>query len=206
MRDLRRIVAVVSPTLMASDTTHLTPVEREDFILATYREIAVRFGLGGPNAARTKVKRAGWRAEPSNHPADPLRVRVPQDAWYQAGETPHHTLLEMGHPKPIRDASSQKHDARHIKALEMAVTALREGLAAAEARAGRAEGRADTADADRRAAEARADRAVASCDRLEDELAKAEERARAVEADAGAWWSQSRWRRLRAAWRGREGG
>jgi hypothetical protein len=118
----------VSPALMVSDTLHLTPVEREDFILATYREIAARFGLGGPNAARTKVKRASWPAEPSNHPADPLRIRVPRDAWYQAVEALPHTPHEVGHLKPTRDAPSQKHDTRHIKALEMAVTALREGL------------------------------------------------------------------------------
>ena len=33
--------------------------EMGDHVLATYREIAMRFGLSGANAARTKAKRAG---------------------------------------------------------------------------------------------------------------------------------------------------
>ena len=73
--------------LNGGDGGHPDADERGDFVLATYREIAARFSLGGPNAARTKVKRAGWVAEPSNHPADPLHIRVPRDAWYQAANT-----------------------------------------------------------------------------------------------------------------------
>jgi hypothetical protein len=198
---------------MASDTPHPTPIGREDFILATYREIALHFGLGGPNAARTKVKRAGWHAEPTNHPADPLRIRVPRDAWYQAGEALPHTRHEMGHPKPTRDAPSQKlqkRDTRHIKALEMAVAALREGLAAAEARAdqaqaraGRAEAHADAADADRRAADARANRAEQDREALRAELAKTEDKLREIEAKRVQFWSRGRFARALAAWKGR---
>ena len=64
--------------------------ESRDHVLATYRQIADRFRLGGSNAARTKVKRAGWTSEPPNHPADPLRIRVPREVWEQATERPHH--------------------------------------------------------------------------------------------------------------------
>jgi hypothetical protein len=52
-----------------------------EHVVATYREIAAHFGLKGPVQARVKAKRAGWKAEPQNHPADPLRIRVPRDAW-----------------------------------------------------------------------------------------------------------------------------
>ncbi len=54
-----------------------------DFVIATYREIADRFGLGSPDAARVRAKRSGWEREPTNHPLDPARVRVPLSAWEQ---------------------------------------------------------------------------------------------------------------------------
>lgn len=50
-------------------------------IVATYREIAEHFGLKGPDQGRIKARRAGWAAEPRNHPADPVRVRVPHEVW-----------------------------------------------------------------------------------------------------------------------------
>jgi hypothetical protein len=59
-----------------------------EYVVATYREIAERFQLGDPRAARTKAKRAGWVHEPVNHPADPRRVRVPLASWEQAGVSP----------------------------------------------------------------------------------------------------------------------
>ncbi len=40
------------PTVMRDGAV----VEGQDDVTATYREIAIRFGIGGPNAARTKVK------------------------------------------------------------------------------------------------------------------------------------------------------
>ena len=67
------------PTVMRDGTA----VEGQDDVTATYREIAMRFGLGSANAARTKVKRAGWTVEPAKRPADPVRVRVPREVWYQ---------------------------------------------------------------------------------------------------------------------------
>src|SRR3954471_12661683 len=58
--------------------------DTHDFIIATYREIPERFGLGDSRTARNKAKRAGWVHEPVNHPADPRRVRVPRDSWNEA--------------------------------------------------------------------------------------------------------------------------
>ena len=56
-------------------------VAEAEHVVATYREIAAHFALKGVAQARVKVKRAKWPAEPQNHPADPLRIRVPRDAW-----------------------------------------------------------------------------------------------------------------------------
>src|SRR4051794_28689162 len=50
-------------------------------VVATYREIADHFGLSSPEKGRQKAKRSEWPIEPQNHPADPVRVRVPQAAW-----------------------------------------------------------------------------------------------------------------------------
>src|ERR1700709_1480773 len=111
--------------LMASEPSHPTPVESGDFILATYLEIALRFRLGGPNAARTKVKRAGWISEPPNHPADPLRIKVPRDAWYQAVGTPARNIRERP-DRNIRDVPSQGGESSYIKTLEGHLTSLRE--------------------------------------------------------------------------------
>jgi hypothetical protein len=62
-------------------------VKGESHVVATYREIAAHFGLRGADQGRTKAKRAGWSAEPRNHPADPVRVRVPRAAWEGASSS-----------------------------------------------------------------------------------------------------------------------
>ena len=154
------------------NTPHPASDEMGEFIRATYREIAERFRLSGPNAARTKVKRAGWTAEIPNHPADPLRIRVPRDAWSQVSDTPQPKHSEMPHLKgPIesRDPPSQAHETPRVRALEAHIASLREHLELAKGRADRAEQRVD-------AAEARADRAY---------QAIAAERSRADRAEQG---------------------
>jgi hypothetical protein len=115
------------------------PPESPDHVIATYREIAMHFALGGPNAARTKVKRAGWAAEHSNHPADPLRIRVPKDAWYQVSDPAPLRSRDIRNLGAARAAGSH---SRHLKALEMAIETLREQLASTDNRADRAEAEA----------------------------------------------------------------
>jgi hypothetical protein len=39
-----------------------------EYVVATYEEIRLRFGLGGADQARIKAKRHRWPAEPPNHP------------------------------------------------------------------------------------------------------------------------------------------
>jgi hypothetical protein len=79
MSDLAAMRAGIA---MRDETGHLGMAESGRFVLATYRD-AAHFRLGGPNAARTKAKRAGWAAEPTNHPADPLHIRA---VYEQCGE------------------------------------------------------------------------------------------------------------------------
>jgi hypothetical protein len=170
--------------------------ERGDFIVATYREIAAHFGLGGPNAARTKVKRAGWSAEPSNHPADPLHIRVPRDAWYQAADTAHPRRAERPHITKNDEASQQidtpdlkdakrpylassgeaqsRPDTPHITALEGHIASLQADLAAERARA-------DQAEQARAAADVRADAMMARADAADADRRAAEVRAERAE-------------------------
>ena len=51
-----------------------------EFELMTYREVADKFGLKSPDAARVKVKRAGWKTRPGNHPNATLFIEVPHSA------------------------------------------------------------------------------------------------------------------------------
>ena len=195
--------------LNGGDGGHPDADERGDFVLATYREIAARFSLGGPNAARTKVKRAGWVAEPSNHPADPLHIRVPRDAWYQAANTAHLRQAERTHVAANGEASSQQlampylkerpnlalgeppsrqPDTPYIRALEGHIASLQAYLAAERARADRAEQIREVADAHADAVMARADAADADRRAAEARAERAEqgrdaERARADAAD-----------------------
>ena len=105
--------------------------ETPDFVLATYKEIAARFGLGAPSAARVKVKRAGWVTEPPNHPADPRRIRVPRGAWEKAAETP-----SSAKPDP---PSSRGRETWTVSAFRSAVNVLEKRLERADARADAAE-------------------------------------------------------------------
>jgi hypothetical protein len=113
-------------------------------VIATYREIAQHFGLNGPNAARTKAKRAGWEEEPTNHPADTKRIKVPRDAWEGAleaarsprRESPHSSRVKVPpHVEPSATSHSEARAPSHsdesptLKALEGALSTLREQLA-----------------------------------------------------------------------------
>ena len=178
----------------AEERGNLLAHESGGIIIATYREIAEHFRLGGPNAARTKAKRAGWVAEPSNHPADPLRVRVPRDAWSHQAETRHPKRPEPPHLEVRRDVPSPRYQTPHIKALEGHITTLQDELAAERAARLAAEKQRDQAQIEvrtehNRAAEERA-RERADRDRVQAALDAAvadirTERSRADRAEQG---------------------
>jgi hypothetical protein len=116
-------------------------------VIATYREVAAHFGLKGPDQGRTKVKRAGWLTEPQNHPADPIRVRVPREAWDGASQARERTGVSFRREKASQaERSPPSQNATDplsfppelpalIKQLEGAHATLRERLERADAEA-----------------------------------------------------------------------
>jgi hypothetical protein len=183
--------------IAAESPDHIS-AESRDHVLATYRQIADRFRLSSSNVARTKVKRAGWTWEPPNHPADPLRIRVPKEAWEQAAESSrhksHHRPPDRRDSKP-RNPPSHGHDIRDINSFEMALKALQEQLERERGRAYASETRVRqltaeldsardrltelrearaAADARTEAAEARVDDLMAQVQRLAEAQARAD--------------------------------
>jgi hypothetical protein len=100
-------------------------VETSDYVLATFREIAVRFGLSGTHAARRKVKRLGWTAE-RTHPAGPFRIRVPRQTWDQVTVIRERGRERQGSRRPARE--SQNHACPDVESLERVIQRLRERL------------------------------------------------------------------------------
>jgi hypothetical protein len=94
-----------------------------DYVLATYREIAVRFGLNGTHAARHKVKRLGWAPERATS-GHAFRIRVPREAWSQ----PTGTSESGGRDLRRRASDAQQTTSREIEALERTVERLRQKL------------------------------------------------------------------------------
>lgn len=108
-----------------------------EFVIATYRDVAAQFGLGGPAAARVKAKRAGWEQIPPNHELDTRRIKVPKGLWDQAAAD--RPVTEEGAPaiSEVRDrARSRRHRSRsnNYNALQDHLATLRQQLAAAEQR------------------------------------------------------------------------
>jgi hypothetical protein len=129
------------------------------FVIATYREIADRFGLGSPDAARVRAKRSGWEREPANHPLDPARIRVPSTAWEQPTvlvRTPAHTpprarsSSEEVNPNSTHPISPPGSDL--LKSFSDALTALQGQLNRERLRADAAEARSLAAEGELRQA------------------------------------------------------
>ena len=187
-------------------------------IVATYRQIAEHFGLKGPDQGRTKAKRANWPTEPQNHPADPVRVRVPAAVWEGALEA-RERGLSVRRERPSREgpfaaSGGGAHPVHElpltaseippfIKTLEGVLETLREqvererrraetlaaDLADARERAGRAEGEVA---AYRHLAEAAEIRAGVAERAAEDARGRAE--AAELEREAFAcmpWWRRA---------------
>jgi hypothetical protein len=150
-----------------SDSDHLKICSSMNFRIATYREIADRFQLGSPDAARIRAKRAGWEREPTNHPLDPARVRVPLIVWDQVNDRTHDrnrtTLADSvrstlrtsrNSPPPINQAGTAP-----TKAFSEALAILREQLERERTRADtiEQEGQKRVEAAERRATAAEAE-------------------------------------------------
>jgi hypothetical protein len=128
-----------------------------EHIVATYREIAAHFGLKGVVQARVKAKRAGWKAEPQNHPADPLRIRVPQAVWNVGARG---NVVSL--PRPSREPRNPPSPTLGfkdeiggiIKGFEAALDTLRQQQTALEGQLARERERADRSERERDAARA----------------------------------------------------
>ncbi|MDB5243400.1 MAG: hypothetical protein JWP57_4025 [Spirosoma sp.] len=173
------------------DRSGIDPQERngdqmqtDDYVVATYEEIRLRFALGGTDQARMKAKRRKWESEPKNNPGSLTRIRVPRADW-DAAMTDIREDRSRGSDPPDPD------QVRKLNILDSAVDAFREeqkraadriealqsDLTAAQTEAGDLKIRAAVAEAKLEAAEA----------------ALARERDRADRADAEArrpWWKR----------------
>lgn len=133
--------------------------ESELWVVASYREIAERFGLGSTDAARMKAKRSGWGEEPRNHPRDDARIRVPRDIWDAAEPIPGLATEGSGpgrRRRPHRRGAvvmpPREPDPR-IAELEGEIAGIRHALEQAIARAQTADGQVNQAEARARNAE-----------------------------------------------------
>ena len=172
-------------------------------IVATYREIAEHFGLKGPDQGRTKAKRAGWPAEPQNHPADPLRIRVPREAWEGAARARQRGLSLRSERRAAREAPSparvgEAHAAHEPRALTSEIPALisqltaahstlREGIARAEAAAAEARALADQRAGELAEVRERLGRTEGEVLALRSQAAAERDRAEALQAELTAW-------------------
>jgi hypothetical protein len=95
------------------------PVETSDYVVATYEEIRLRFGLGGTDQARIKAKRRKWLAEPRNHPGAIARIRVPRAEWDSA-------VAEIEGERSRGSDPSDPDQSRRFKILDGALAAFRE--------------------------------------------------------------------------------
>jgi len=143
-----------------------------DYVVATYEEIRVHFGLGGTDQARIKAKRRKWPAEPPNHPGAMAQIRVPRKDWDVAGETDRSpgsgadqfrtykglegitAAFREERDRLLAERDRERADAAKARE-ELAALTTRAAVAETEARglrerAERAEARADRAEAEAR--------------------------------------------------------
>jgi hypothetical protein len=161
----------------------------------TYAQIGERFGLAA-EAARTRVRRLGWRTQPGNDGR--TLVLVPDEAD-----------LRPGGDRVARPAGDHPSDRAETGLLTGLLTAAEGRAERAEQRTEEASRRADNALAlaDRLGAMlgdegARARRAEARADEAHAEAEKARERAERVEQAEAARRAKRRLRRVWEAWRG----
>jgi hypothetical protein len=180
----------------------------------TYAQIRDRYALGSAEAARTRVRRLGWRTMPGNDGR--TLVLVPEAADLRPGGA--HAVLPVG---------DRADDDTEDRAVTVTLTGL---LTEMTARADRAEQRTDEANGRAEAALALAERTLAQLadateradrtaalltatteraagaeaarDQARAEAERARETAELLRQRESTWWTQGRWRRVLAAWRG----
>jgi hypothetical protein len=142
----------------------------------SYPELAAARGISKPSAIRL-ARRRKWIKRRGNDGG--VRVGVPEGEDQPKRDSPEDDRVD-NRQDGLRD--SREDVSSIVSAFEAGLAAFREQVEAERQRADKAEAARDVAEQAREAAAARQ---------------------REVEDDAAAWWSRSRWQRLRAAWKGR---
>lgn len=176
------------------------------FVTATYREIADRFGIG-IEGARIKTKRRAakglWRIIPGNHPQDIIRVEIPEEEWNSPQRSPAHTPNE-GTPTLPPQQEPERRDTNDMDALVEIIPQLTAQLSAMterliEAEKGRAEAERDAAIAQAALASAEA-RLTAMQEQRLSELKELRDRMEAetnkARSELAEWKARPWWRRL----------
>jgi len=149
--------------------------EPADYVVATYDEIRMRFGLGGTDHARIKAKRRKWVSEPRNNPGSLARIRIPRAEWdsVDVRERSSGTVPPDHGERPLGTVPPAAEQSRQVNPLAGLVAAFREeqeqlrgDLAEAKALAEKVQAelaaeRARTIQAEREREEARVKAAVA---------------------------------------------
>jgi hypothetical protein len=166
---------------------------RDDARWMSYDELAAARDINRRSAVRLAQRRR-WARRRGNDGT--TRVAVP------AGEDqPNHD--------DARDVTGDDGDddagdiSRILSALEVVVAPLREQLELANRRADQERTRADVALAQLRMAEELLKEGQIERAAVQEALAGAETRLREAEAARAEFWARSRWKRIRAVWRGR---
>ena len=85
-----------------------------EYVLATYLQIAERFGLSTKTAAKNKVKRAAWGHDPPNYPGETLRIRVPRSEWDRGPTGRPDRRKDLGVSREDRQASDIEDNASRL--------------------------------------------------------------------------------------------
>jgi hypothetical protein len=143
------------------------------------------------------MRRRRWRRQPGND--GHIRVWVPAGEQEPKAEAWRDDRTDS-HPDTLADLRSGVMEV--IRPLQDAIAVLEAQLTEANARAVRADDRADVLRQQLDAARTEATHAAARTEAAEEEARKAQDAAEALRQRERAWWGQGRWARLRAAWRG----
>lgn len=155
--------------------------EPAEYVVATYDEIRLRFGLGGTDHARIKAKRRKWTMEPRNNPGSLARVRVPRTEWDAVDlmvRSPGTAPEEQGE-RPPGTAPPKGEQSRKANPLEGLIAAFREEQRQLRGDLAEAKAAAEKVEAELTAERARATKAEGERDTARMMAALSEDEARA---------------------------
>ena len=144
-----------------------------DFVLMTYREIATALGLAGPDSARMRVKRQGWRIVTGNHPRDTVHVEVPQNALSERSRRSETKRLPV---IPVAESDVIEGLRAHVTTLKIQTERDRAALEAMRAERDAAQAAQIASEAEAKATNTKLIDTTARASRAEGELAGLKQR------------------------------